>query len=177
MSCSHRIFHCSCTPSFLLEPIHSKIKKMEHKFDSEAVIQEFESLTKDAKRVQLETLKKILKENAEAEYLKKWNLNGKFDPQTYSSCVPLVTHKDLEPYIQKIADGASYPVLTGKPITTITLSSGTTQGKPKFVPFNDELTETTMQIYRTSFAFRNRYFGGKVTVFVFLNGLSGCKRV
>ncbi|KAF5756948.1 putative GH3 family protein [Helianthus annuus] len=170
MSCSHRIFHCSCTPSFLLKPIHSKIKKMEHKFDSEAVIQEFESLTKDAKRVQLETLKKILKENGEAEYLKKWNLNGKFDPQTYSSCVPLVTHKDLEPYIQKIADGASYPVLTGKPITTITLSSGTTQGKPKFVPFNDELTETTMQIYRTSFAFRNREFpigNGKALSFIF----------
>ncbi|KAI7741499.1 hypothetical protein M8C21_007729, partial [Ambrosia artemisiifolia] len=120
-------------------PNHSIIiiKKMEHKFDSEAVIQEFECLTKDAKRVQLETLKKILKENGEAEYLKKWNLDGRYDPQTYSACVPVVTHKDLEPYIQKIADG-----------------------KPKFVPFNDELTETTMQIYRTSFAFRNRYFDG-----------------
>lgn len=94
---------------------------MENKFDSEKVIEEFESLTKDAKRVQMETLKKILNENGEAEYLKKWNLDGKFDPETYSSCVPVVTHKDLEPYIQKIADGASYPVLTGKPITTITL--------------------------------------------------------
>ncbi|XP_076954538.1 jasmonoyl--L-amino acid synthetase JAR6-like [Bidens hawaiensis] len=143
---------------------------MENKFDSEKVIEEFESLTKDAKRVQMETLKKILIENGEAEYLKKWNLDGKFDPETYSSCVPVVTHKDLEPYIQKIADGASYPVLTGKPITTITLSSGTTQGKPKFVPYNDELTETTMQIYRTSFAFRNRAFPigtGKALSFIF----------
>lgn len=90
-------------------------------FDSEKVIEEFESITKDAKRVQIETLKRILKENGEAEYLKKWNLDGKFDPQSYSTCVPVVTHKDFEPYIQKIADGASYPVLTGKPITTITL--------------------------------------------------------
>ncbi|KAL8227867.1 hypothetical protein R6Q57_015451 [Mikania cordata] len=143
---------------------------MENKFDSEKVIQEFESLTKDAKRVQIETLKRILKENGEAEYLKKWNLDGRFDPQNYISCVPLVTHKDLQPYIQKIADGASYPVLTGKPITNITLSSGTTQGKPKFVPYNDELTETTMQIYRTSFAFRNRSFpigNGKALSFIF----------
>ncbi|XP_076883226.1 jasmonoyl--L-amino acid synthetase JAR4-like [Bidens hawaiensis] len=143
---------------------------MENKFDSATVIQEFESLTKDAKKVQIETLKKILKDNCEAEYLKKWNLNGRFDPQTYSSSVPVVTHKDLDPYIQKIADGASHPVLTGKPITTITLSSGTTQGKPKFVPFNDELTETTMQIYRTSFAFRNREFpigNGKALSFIF----------
>ena len=91
------------------------------KFDAEKVIEEFESLTKDAKTVQLETLERILKENCEAEYLKQWNLGGKFDPQTYSTCVPVVTHKDLDPYIQKIADGASYPVLTGKPITTITL--------------------------------------------------------
>lgn len=35
-------------------------------------------------------------------------------------------------------------------------SSGTTQGKPKFVPFNDELMDSTMQIYKTSFSFRNR---------------------
>ncbi|KAI3731869.1 hypothetical protein L1987_63061 [Smallanthus sonchifolius] len=150
--------------------LYFQIKKMENKFDSQKVIEEFESLTKDAKRVQIETLKKILKENGEAEYLQKWNLDGRFDTQTYSSCVPVVTHKDLEPYIQKIADGASHPVLTGKPITTITLSSGTTQGKPKFVPYNDELTETTMQIYRTSFAFRNRDFpigNGKALSFIF----------
>ncbi|XP_071739602.1 jasmonoyl--L-amino acid synthetase JAR4-like [Rutidosis leptorrhynchoides] len=154
-----------------IPPLDCRLKKMENKvFNSEQVIQEFESITKDAKRVQIETLERILKENSEAEYLKKWNLDGKFDPQSYSSCVPVVTHKDLEPYIQKIADGASHPVLTGKPITTITLSSGTTQGKPKFVPYNDELTETTMQIYRTSFAFRNRAYpiaSGKALSFIF----------
>ncbi|KVH97281.1 GH3 auxin-responsive promoter [Cynara cardunculus var. scolymus] len=110
---------------------------MDSRFASEKVIEEFESLTKNAKRVQIETLQKILKENGEAEYLKKWNLDGRFDPQTYSSCVPVVTHKDLEPYIQKIADGASHPVLTGKAITTITLSSGTTQGKPKEFPIDN----------------------------------------
>ncbi|CAI9292103.1 unnamed protein product [Lactuca saligna] len=143
---------------------------MDTGFDPEQVIEEFEGLTKDAKRIQMETLKKILEENSEAEYLKKWRLDGKTDPESYSSCVPLVTHKDLEPLIQQIADGAPYPILTGKPITTITLSSGTTQGKRKFVPFNNELTETTMQIYRTSFAFRNREFpigNGKSLSFIY----------
>lgn len=43
-------------------------------------------------------------------------------------------------------------------------SSGTTQGKPKYVPWNDELFETTMQIYETSFAFRNRY---SISFFIF----------
>ncbi|KAJ0914372.1 putative GH3 family protein [Helianthus annuus] len=128
------------------------LEKMEKGFDPEEVIEEFEALTKDAKRVQVETLKRILKENS------------------YSTCVPLVTHKDLEPLIQQIADGATHPILTGKPITTITLSSGTTEGKRKFVPFNDELTETTMQIYRTSFAYRNREFpigNGKALSFIY----------
>ncbi|KAM0072253.1 putative GH3 family protein [Helianthus debilis subsp. tardiflorus] len=142
----------------------------EKRFDPEEVIAEFEALTKDAKRVQVETLKKILKENSEAEYLKKWGLDGKTDPESYCSCVPLVTHKDLEPLIQQIADGSPHPILTVKPITTITLSSGTTQGKRKFVPFNDELTENTMQIYRTSYAFRNREFpigNGKALSFIY----------
>lgn len=87
----------------------------------EEVIAEFEDLTKNAKSVQIETLNKILKENNEAEYLKKWGLDGKTDPKSYSLCVPLVTHKDLDPLIQQIADGATHPILTGKPITTITL--------------------------------------------------------
>ncbi|KAK6918246.1 GH3 family [Dillenia turbinata] len=124
----------------------------------EKVIEEFEAMTKDAGRVQKETLTKILEENGDAEYLLKHGLGGRTDPESFKSCVPLVTHKDLEPYIQRIADGDTSQVLTGKPITSISLSSGTAQGKPKFVPFNDELMDSTMQIYRTSFAYRNRDF-------------------
>ncbi len=145
------------------------LEKMEKKVNPEEVIAEFEALTKDAKRVQEEALRKILEENSGAEYLQKWGLEGRTDPESYQSRVPLVTHKDLEQYIQRIADGEPC-VLTGKPITTITLSSGTTQGKSKFVPYNDELTENTMQIYRTSFAFRNREFPigtGKALQFIY----------
>ncbi|KAM3684765.1 hypothetical protein ACB098_11G069800 [Castanea mollissima] len=133
------------------------LEKMEE-FDQEKVIEEFEALTKDAERVQRETLKKILEENESAEYLQSLGLNGRTDIESFRACVPLVTHQDLESYIQRIVDGDSSPILTGKPITTISLSSGTTQGKPKFIPFNDELMENTLQIYRTSFAFRNREF-------------------
>ncbi|XP_010261498.1 PREDICTED: jasmonic acid-amido synthetase JAR1-like [Nelumbo nucifera] len=127
-------------------------------FDYEKVIEEFEELTKDVGRVQIETLKWILEENREAEYLQNLGLNGRTDPESFKACVPLVTHKDLESYIQRIADGDDSPILTGKPITTISLSSGTTQGRPKFVPFNEELMRTTIRIYETSFAFRNREF-------------------
>ncbi|GER37910.1 auxin-responsive GH3 family protein [Striga asiatica] len=131
------------------------LEKMEEKFDPESFIEEFEWLTRNAGRVQKETLKRILEENGETEYLRKCGVNGLTDPDSYRARVPIATHNDFEPYIQKIADGTNQSALTGKPITTISLSSGTTQGKPKFVPFNDELMESTTQIYKTSFAFRN----------------------
>ena len=96
-------------------------EKMDSKFDPEEVIEDFEMLTKDAERVQKETLQKILEENGSTEYLKKWGLNGRTDHESFKAFVPLVTHKDLEPYIQRMADGDTSPILTGKPITTISL--------------------------------------------------------
>ncbi|CAL9049598.1 unnamed protein product, partial [Musa banksii] len=135
-----------------------------------SVINEFEALTKDAGRIQRETLREILEQNGEAEYLHNFGLGGRTDPDSFKSCIPLVTHSDLEPYIQRIADGDTSPVLTGKPITSISLSSGTTQGKPKLLPFNDALIHSTMQIYRTSFAFRNREYpigNGKALQFIY----------
>lgn len=145
------------------------LEKVEE-FNMDEVIEEFELLTKDAERVQRETLKKILEDNASAEYLQSLGLNGRTDPESFKACVPLVTHKELEPSIYRIIDGDASPILTGKPITTMSLSSGTTQGKPKYVPWNDELFETTMQIYKTSFAFRNREFpikNGKALSFIY----------
>ncbi|XP_073027497.1 jasmonoyl--L-amino acid synthetase JAR4-like isoform X1 [Primulina eburnea] len=144
--------------------------KMEEIFDPELVIEEFEDLSNDAGKVQREALKKILEENGEAEYLCKWGLDARTDPESFIARVPLVNHKDLEPYIQRIADGETASILTGKPITTISLSSGTTQGKPKFVPFNEKLMESTIQIYKTSFAFRNREYpigNGKALQFIY----------
>ncbi|KAL1350404.1 hypothetical protein HN51_014479 [Arachis hypogaea] len=145
------------------------LEKVEE-FNMEKVIQEFETLTKDAGRVQRETLKRILEDNASAEYLQNLGLNGRTDPESFKACVPLVTHKELEPYIHRIIDGDTSSILTGKPITTMSLSSGTTQGKPKYLPWNDELFETTMQIYQTSFAYRNREFpikNGKALSFIY----------
>ncbi|KAG8391920.1 hypothetical protein BUALT_Bualt01G0237100 [Buddleja alternifolia] len=146
------------------------LERMEERFNPEAVIEEFEALSRDAGRIQRETLKRILEENGETEYLQRWGLKGRTDPDSFKACVPLATHKDLEPYIQCIAEGKNPSLLTGKPITTISLSSGTTQGKPKFVPFNDELMESTMLIYKTSFAFRNREYpieNGKALQFIY----------
>lgn len=97
----------------------------------EAVIEEFERVTRDAANVQRETLRRILAENGGVEYLRGLGLAGATDPATFRARVPLATHADLEPYIDRIADGDASPVLTAKPATSISLSSGTTQGKRK----------------------------------------------
>ena len=89
------------------------------RFCLDAVIEEFETLTKDAGKVQRETLKKILEDNGEAEYLQHLGLGNRTDAESFRASVPLVTHKDLEPYIQRIVEGDHSPVLTGKPITSI----------------------------------------------------------
>lgn len=94
------------------------LEKMET-VDVDELIEEFETITKDAERIQRETLRKILEENASAEYLQNLGLNGRTDRESFKSCVPLVTHEDLQPYIQRIIDGDISPILTGKPITTI----------------------------------------------------------
>ncbi|GAY51372.1 hypothetical protein CUMW_133710 [Citrus unshiu] len=79
------------------------LEKMET-VDVDELIEEFETITKDAERIQRETLRKILEENASAEYLQNLGLNGRTDPESFKSCVPLVTHEDLQPYIQRIID-------------------------------------------------------------------------
>jgi jasmonic acid-amino synthetase len=91
------------------------------KLDMEKVIENFERLTKDAENVQKETLKRILEENATAEYLQNLGLNGRTDPESFKACVPLVVYKDLEPYINRMVGGDVSPILTGKPITAISL--------------------------------------------------------
>nr|CAB3475731.1 unnamed protein product [Digitaria exilis] len=126
---------------------------------SEEVIAEFDRLTRNAAAVQLETLRQILDGNAGAEYLQRHGLAGRTDPDAFRTCLPVATHDDLEPYIRRVADdGDTSGVLTAKPITSISLSSGTTQGKRKYLPFNHELFKFTMHVYRTSFAFRHRAF-------------------
>ncbi|KAM0872571.1 hypothetical protein ACQ4PT_038625 [Festuca glaucescens] len=139
-------------------------------FSGEKVIAEFDRLTRDAANVQRETLRRILADNGAAEYLQSLGLAGRTDPGSFRACVPLATHADFEPYINRIVDGDATPVLTGRPVTSISLSSGTTQGKRKYLLFNEELVKSTMQIYRTSYAFRNREFpveNGKALQFIY----------
>ncbi|PNX98216.1 indole-3-acetic acid-amido synthetase [Trifolium pratense] len=132
-------------------------------FDYEKIITWFEDVSKNTSSVQTQILSNILKQNHGVEYLKKW-LGAynvlEMEPcaleSLFTSLVPIASHADFEPFIQRISDGDSTPLLTQQPITTLSLSSGTTEGRQKFVPFTRHSAQTTLQIFTLSAAYRSR---------------------
>ncbi|CAF2124209.1 unnamed protein product [Brassica napus] len=165
----------SITFTFSMPLFFSELRMLEKKvetFNMNRVIDEFEEMTRNADQVQKQTLKEILHKNQSAIYLQNFGINGNTtDPEAFKALVPLVTDLDLEPYIKRMVDGDTSPILTALPVPAISLSSGTSQGRPKFIPFTDELMENTLQLFRTAFAFRNRDFpiddNGRALQFIF----------
>ncbi|EEE51780.1 hypothetical protein OsJ_33229 [Oryza sativa Japonica Group] len=151
--------------------------------EDEEIMAWFERTTRDAADVQRETLRRILAENAGVEYLRELGLAGLTDAGSFRARVPVVTHADLDPYIQRVADGDASPVLTAKPVTAISLSSRTnghgvllalqlrtTQGKRKRLLFNDDLLRSSIRFFHASYAFTNRAFpveDGRVLQFMY----------
>lgn len=96
--------------------------------DDQEIISWFEEITEHAARIQTQTLQQIIQLNFGVEYLKSWLGDLKIqdmDPcaleSLYTSLLPLASHSDFEPYIQRIADGDPFPLLTQEPITTLSL--------------------------------------------------------
>lgn len=146
---------------------------------SEAIIRWFEEVAENAGPVQTKTLQRILKLNWGVEYLRKW-LGDDIDVEEvdeatlesfYTSLVPLSSHVDIEPYIRRIAEGDSSSLLTQQPITHLSLSSGTTDGRQKYVPFTQHSAQTTLQIFRLAAAYRSRVYpikeGGRILEFIY----------
>ncbi|KAL9322491.1 hypothetical protein ACSQ67_010544 [Phaseolus vulgaris] len=142
------------------------------------IITWFEDVSKNAGFVQTQTLCNILKQNCRVEYLKKWlgsynisDMDACELESLFTSLVPLASHADFEPYIQKIADGDTTPILTQQPMTTLSLSSGTTEGRQKFVPFTRHSAQTTLQTFTLAAAFRSRVYptreGGRILEFIY----------
>ncbi|KAL8031474.1 hypothetical protein ABFX02_13G027500 [Erythranthe guttata] len=143
------------------------------------IIEWFEDVAGRAGDVQTETLHRILELNCGVEYLKKFfgdiNYVKEVDKialeSLYTSLVPLSSHADFEPYLQRIANGETDPLITQEPITTLSLSSGTTEGRQKYVPFTHHSSNTTLQIFKLAAAYRSRVYptreGGRILEFIY----------
>lgn len=150
--------------------------------DDDDIIGWFEGMADNPGLVQTNTLRRIIELNYDTEYLQKWlggtNINyllQEMEPHAleslYASLVPLVYHADLKTYIQRIADGDPTPILTKEPITMLSLSSGTTEGTQKYVPFTRFSSQSTLEIVRLAAAHRSRVFpirgGGRVLELIY----------
>uniref|UniRef100_A0A7C8Z5R0 GH3 middle domain-containing protein n=1 Tax=Opuntia streptacantha TaxID=393608 RepID=A0A7C8Z5R0_OPUST len=147
--------------------------------DEGEIIRWFDEVSQNAGAVQQETLRRILELNYGVEYLRNWlgdignvrEIEANKLEEIYTTMVPLVSHADVEPYVQRIADGDSSPILTQQRITHLSLSSGTTEGRQKYIPFTRHSAQTTLLTCRLAAAYRSRVYptepGGRVLEFIY----------
>lgn len=80
-------------------------------------LQLIEELTSNADQVQRRVLEEILTRNADVEYLRRHDLNGRTDRETFKNVMPVITYEDIQPEINRIANGDKSPILSSQPIS------------------------------------------------------------
>lgn len=80
-------------------------------------LQFIDEMTMNTDAVQERVLEEILSQNAETEYLSRYQLYGATDRDTFKAKIPVVNYDDLQPYIQRIANGDRSPILSSRPIS------------------------------------------------------------
>ncbi|CAN7034682.1 hypothetical protein IGI04_032129 [Brassica rapa subsp. trilocularis] len=105
-----------------------------------------EDLTSNVKQIQDNVLEEILTLNTNTEYLQRF-FHGKFDKEIFKKNVPVVTYEDVKPYIQRVANGGPSNVISTRPITGFLLSSGTSGGAQKIMPWNEKFLDYLTFMY------------------------------
>ncbi|MBO6259712.1 MAG: GH3 auxin-responsive promoter family protein [Lachnospiraceae bacterium] len=89
-----------------------------------------------------ETLLKILKDNADTEYGKKYDFAGISSIDEYRKKVPFSNYDDYAPYIERMINNDEEDLITSYPVRHYALSSGSV-GVPKHIP----VTQATLDNY------------------------------
>ncbi|XP_041001202.1 probable indole-3-acetic acid-amido synthetase GH3.1 isoform X1 [Juglans microcarpa x Juglans regia] len=127
--------------------------------DSKALLF-IEEMTRETSAVQERVLGEILFWNAETEYLRRFQLNGATDRDTFKSKVPVVTYEDLQPDIQRIANGDRSSIFSAHPISEFLTSSGTSAGERKLMPTIHEELDRRQLLYSLLMPVMNLYVSG-----------------
>lgn len=89
------------------------------------------------RRVQEKQLQSLLRQGAKTDYLAKFGLNGNTDYRTFRDTVPVVAYPDLRPWIMRMVNGERNVLWPGK-TRRFAQSSGTSDGKSKYIPVTDD---------------------------------------
>ncbi|GJN12735.1 hypothetical protein PR202_ga31041 [Eleusine coracana subsp. coracana] len=119
-----------------------------------------EEMTSNVDAVQERVLAEILSRNAETEYLARCGLAGATDRAAFRAKVPVVTYEDLQPDIQRIANGDRSPILSAHPISEFLTSSGTSAGERKLMPTIKEELDRRQLLYSLLMPVMNLYVPG-----------------
>ncbi|OWM79184.1 probable indole-3-acetic acid-amido synthetase GH3.1 [Punica granatum] len=119
-----------------------------------------EEMTRNAEAVQERILAEILSRNAHTEYLKRYGLGGATDRDAFKSKVPVITYEDLQPEIQRIANGDRSAILSAHPISEFLTSSGTSAGERKLMPTIQEELDRRQLLYSLLMPVMNLYVPG-----------------
>ncbi|KAE8667307.1 putative indole-3-acetic acid-amido synthetase GH3.1 [Hibiscus syriacus] len=109
-------------------------------------LQFIEDVTSNADDVQKNVLQEILSRNAHVEYLKTHGLNARTDRESFKNTMPVITYEDIQPYVERIANGDTSPIICSKPISEFLtsvgfvhcLQLGTSGGERKLMPTIEE---------------------------------------
>ncbi|XP_059652957.1 probable indole-3-acetic acid-amido synthetase GH3.1 [Cornus florida] len=123
-------------------------------------LQFIEEMTRNADSVQENVLAEILSRNAQTEYLQRFQLGGSTDRDTFKSKLPMITYEDLQPEIQRIANGDRTPILSAHPISEFLTSSGTSAGERKLMPTIKEELNRRQLLYSLLMPVMNLYVPG-----------------
>lgn len=105
----------------------------------QAVLNEFIEETKHPMELTTELLMKLLDDNKDTEYGKKYDFAGIHSVEDYQKKVPVVIYDDLAPYLERMMDGERN-LLTAYKYNHFNETSGTV-GVPKVVPMTDEQSQ------------------------------------
>ncbi|GFY86607.1 auxin-responsive GH3 family protein [Actinidia rufa] len=117
-------------------------------------------MTRNPGAVQERVLREILSQNAETEYLRRYGLSRATDRDTFKARVPVVTYEDLQPEIQRIANGDRSPIFSSRPISEFLTSSGTSAGERKLMPTIHEELDRRQLLYSLLMPVMNLYVPG-----------------
>ncbi|KAJ8617824.1 hypothetical protein MRB53_014010 [Persea americana] len=114
---------------------------------SRKALELIEDVTRNADKVQKQVLAEILFRNANVEYLRRYGLDGRADQESFKKLLPVVAYEDLQPYVERIANGDTSPILCSQPISEFLTSSGTSAGERKLMPTIEEELERRSLLY------------------------------
>ncbi|XP_059624745.1 probable indole-3-acetic acid-amido synthetase GH3.1 isoform X2 [Cornus florida] len=123
-------------------------------------LQFIEDMTRNVDSVQEKLLAEILSRNAKTEYLGRFELGSSTDRGKFKSKVPVVTYEDLQPDIQRVANGDRTPIFSSHPISEFLTSSGTSAGERKLMPTIHEELDRRQKLYSLLMPVMNLYVPG-----------------